>query len=84
MPMPSFRIKKTAIPNPCYNQSTGKDCPERHEMCQADCKRWKLYKIFRKAEKRKCAKEIYQHEAANRYEWAKARRLEKMHGRNKK
>ena len=36
------------IPNPCYDNKTKEDCPDRHECCATTCKKWKEYESKRK------------------------------------
>lgn len=36
--------------NPCYNESTHTDCPDRHSGCGATCEKWAAYVVKRDAE----------------------------------
>ena len=36
--------------NPCYNESTHTDCPDRHSGCGATCEKWAAYVAKRDAE----------------------------------
>lgn len=36
--------------NPCYNESTHTDCPDRHSGCGATCEKWADYVKLRDAE----------------------------------
>lgn len=36
--------------NPCYNEATKTDCPDRHSGCGATCEKWAAYVVKRDAE----------------------------------
>lgn len=36
--------------NPCYNEATKTDCPDRHSGCGATCEKWAAYVVERDAE----------------------------------
>lgn len=79
--MSGYKFSRSAIPNPCHREDW--ECPERHEMCHSTCVRWIIYQAFKKAEKKRWEDHIRQHDVADRYEFAKMRKLRKMRGNNK-